>query len=71
MAKKIITLSDLDGINSNGNPTTNKVEVGQTTNALVGSGRPDKPETTQGKIKGNDSDGTLYQSTNGIEVDYD
>ena len=68
MAKKIITPSDLDGITITVNPTTNKVEVGQTTNALIGAGRPDKPNTTQGKIKGNEPDGTLYQSTDGDHV---
>lgn len=68
MAKQLITPSDLDGITITVNPDTNKVEVGQTTNALVGSGRPDKPDTTQGKIKGNEPDGTLYQSTDGANV---
>lgn len=68
MAKKIITPSDLDGITITVNPTTNKVEVGQTTNALIGAGRPDKPNTTQGKIKGNEPDSTLYQSTDGNHV---
>ena len=68
MAKKIITPSDLDGITITVNPDTNKVEVGQTTNALVGTGRPDKQDTTQGKIKGYEPDGTLYQSTNGAGV---
>lgn len=54
MAKKIITPSDLDGITITVNTDTNKVEVGQTTNALVGPGRPDKQDTTQGKIKGDE-----------------
>lgn len=68
MAKKIITPSDLDGTTITVNPDTNKVEVGQTTNALVGPGRPDKPSTTQDKIKGDEPDGTLYQSTDGANV---
>lgn len=47
MAKKLITPSDLDSITVNSD--TNKVEVGQTTNALVEARRPDKLDTTQSK----------------------
>lgn len=47
MAKKLITPSDLDGITVNSD--TNKVEVGQTTNALVEARRSDKLDTTQSK----------------------
>ena len=68
MAKQIITPADLDGITITVNSETHKVEVGQTTNSLVGPGRPDKPDTTQGKIKGNETDGTMYQSTDGDHV---
>lgn len=32
---------------------------------ITGNGRPDKPETTQGKITGNEPSGTLYNSING------
>ena len=35
---------------------------------ITGNGRPDKPETTQGKITGNEPNGTLYNSTNGAGV---
>lgn len=42
----------------------------QPTNSLIisGNGRPDKPETTDGKIKGNEPNGTLYNSLNGAGV---
>lgn len=32
---------------------------------MQGNGRPDQPETTDGKITGNEPNGTLYNSTNG------
>ena len=32
---------------------------------IQGNGRPDQPETTDGKITGNEPNGTLYNSTNG------
>lgn len=35
---------------------------------ITGNGRPDKPETTAGKITGNEPNGTLYNSTNGAGV---
>lgn len=35
---------------------------------ITGNGRPDKPETTGGKIKGNEPSGTFYNSTNGAGV---
>lgn len=35
---------------------------------ITGNGRPDKPETTSGKIKGNEPNGTFYNSTNGAGV---
>ena len=43
---------------------------GQSTNSLIitGNGRPDKPDTTDGKITGNEPNGTFYNSTNGAGV---
>lgn len=35
---------------------------------ITGNGRPDKPDTTDGKIKGNEPNGTFYNSTNGAGV---
>ena len=35
---------------------------------ITGNGRPDNPETTDGKIKGNEPNGTLYNSLNGAGV---
>lgn len=35
---------------------------------ITGNGRPDKPETTGGKITGNEPNGTFYSSTNGADV---
>lgn len=35
---------------------------------ITGNGRPDKPETTDGKITGNEPNGTFYNSTNGAGV---
>lgn len=35
---------------------------------ITGNGRPDKPETTQGKITGRESNGAFYNSTNGANV---
>jgi DNA-directed RNA polymerase subunit L len=37
-------------------------------NVITGVGRPDKPETTQGKITGNEPVGTIYISTDGANV---
>ena len=35
---------------------------------ITGNGRPDKPETTAGKITGREPNGTFYNSTNGAGV---
>lgn len=35
---------------------------------ITGNGRPDKPETTGGKITGNEPNGAFYNSTNGANV---
>lgn len=35
---------------------------------ITGNGRPDKPETTQGKITGREPNGAFYNSTNGAGV---
>lgn len=35
---------------------------------VLGSGRPDKPETTSGKITGNEPNGTIYESSDGGRV---
>lgn len=35
---------------------------------ITGNGRPDKPDTTSGKITGNEPNGTFYSSTNGAGV---
>lgn len=35
---------------------------------ITGNGRPDKPETTDGKIIGSEPNGTFYSSTNGAGV---
>ena len=35
---------------------------------ITGNGRPDKPETTQGKITGREQNGTFYNSSNGAGV---
>lgn len=35
---------------------------------IAGNGRPDKPETTGGKITGREQNGTFYSSTNGAGV---
>lgn len=35
---------------------------------ITGNGRPDKPDTTGGKITGNEPNGTFYNSTNGAGV---
>lgn len=42
---------------NNGNPTI-----------ITGAGRPDKPDTTEGKITGNEPNGTVYISNNGAGV---
>lgn len=43
---------------------------GQSSDSMIitGNGRPDKPNTTDGKITGNEPNGTLYNSTNGAGV---
>ena len=67
MATKFATPLDIDNktivVNSE-----NKLEVAYTSNALIGPGRPDKPETTGGVIKGTEHDGMMYQSTDGADV---
>ena len=67
MATKFATPSDIDNktivVNSD-----NKLEVAYTTKELIGSGRPDNPSTTNGVIKGTETDGTLYRSTDGAGV---
>ena len=42
----------------------------QPTNSLIisGNGRPDKPDSTGGKITGNEPNGTIYNSLNGANV---
>ena len=35
---------------------------------VLGSGRPDKPDTTGGKITGNEPNGTIYESSDGGRV---
>ena len=42
----------------------------QSSNSMIitGNGRPDKPETTQGKITGREPNGTFYYSENGSSV---
>lgn len=67
MATKFATPSDIDNktivLNSD-----NKLEVAYTSNALVGPGRPDDPSTTNGVIKDTETDGMMYQSTDGAGV---
>lgn len=67
MATKFATPLDIDNktivLNSE-----NKLEVAYTSNALIGPGRPDKPETTGGVIKGTEHYGMMYQSTDGAGV---
>ena len=67
MVTKFITPTDIDNhtiiINAD-----NKLAVSNTAKTLVGAGRPDKPETTNGVVKGTESDGTTYQSTDGAGV---
>lgn len=43
---------------------------GQSSDSMIitGVGRPDKPETTQGKITGREPNGAFYSSTNGAGV---
>jgi hypothetical protein len=67
MTTKVVTSTDIDNktivINSD-----SKLEVAYTANALIGAGRPDKPETTNGVVKGTEHDGMMYQSTDGAGV---
>ena len=67
MATKFATPLDIDNktivLNSD-----NKLEVAYTSNALIGTGRPDKPDTTGDVIKGTEHDGMMYQSTDGAGV---
>ena len=43
---------------------------GQSSNSpiITGTGRPDKPNTTDGKITGSEPNGTFYNSLNGDNV---
>lgn len=67
MATKFATPSDIDNktivLNSE-----NKLEVAYTSNARIGPGRPDDPSTTNGVIKGTETDDMMYQSTDGAGV---
>lgn len=67
MVTKFATPLDIDNktivLNSD-----NKLEVAYTSNALIGPGRPDNPSTTNGVIKGTETDGMMYQSTDGAGV---
>lgn len=67
MATKFATPLDIDNktivLNSD-----NKLEVAYTSNALIGPGRPDDPSTTNGVIKGTETDGMMYQSTDDAGV---
>lgn len=67
MATKFATPLDIDNktivLNSD-----NKLEVAYTSNALIGPGRPDDSSTTNGVIKGTETDGMIYQSTDGAGV---
>ena len=67
MATKFATPSDIDNKTIIVNDD-NKLEVAYTHNALIGPGRPDKPDTTNDLIKGTEADGTMYQSTDGAGV---
>lgn len=67
MATKFATPLDIDNktiiLNSD-----NKLEVAYTSNALIGPGRPDDPSTTNGIIKGTETNGMMYQSIDGAGV---
>lgn len=43
-------------------------DKGSSSVLIQGNGRPDKPETTGGKITGNEPNGTFYNSLNGANV---
>lgn len=43
-------------------------DKGSSSVLIQGNGRPDKPETTGGKITGREPNGTIYNSTNGSGV---
>ena len=43
-------------------------DKGSSSVLMQGNGRPDKPETTGGKITGREPNGTFYNSTNGAGV---
>lgn len=45
-----------------------KIEEIENSKVIIGKGRPDKPETTEGKITGNEPTGTIYRSTDGANV---
>nr|DAO75692.1 MAG TPA: hypothetical protein [Caudoviricetes sp.] len=48
-------------------PTSSSGQSSDST-IITGNGRPDKPETTQGKITGIEPNGAFYNSTNGAGV---
>lgn len=64
---KLVTSTDLDNKTIHINEQ-NKLEAVFTRYTLIGSGRPDKPETTDGVITGKEVDGMMFQSTNGAGV---
>ena len=49
-------------------PTDGGASQSSDSTIITGNGRPDKPETTDGKITGNEPNGTFYSSTNGAGV---
>lgn len=58
--------------NSSGNLVETIKAIGEDirllSTTIIGVGRPDKPETTGGKITGNEPNGSVYESTNGANV---
>ena len=58
--KRIEKKIPADGGSGSGQPSDSTI--------ITGNGRPDKPNTTNGKITGNEPNGTFYNSTNGAGV---
>ena len=58
--------------NSSGNLVETIKAIGEDirllSTTIIGVGRPDKPETTGSKIKGNEPNGSVYESTDGANV---
>ena len=58
--------------NSSGNLVETIKAIGEDirllSTTIIGVGRPDKPETTCSKIKGNEPNGSVYESTDGANV---